>query len=107
MPKFVPRQRKQKSRQKEGKAPSVDTNVAQIQPVSKSEREARKQELREEVRAQHAKVSGKKQKRLDKYIVREKKKGILLEYAIGFLSSDFFCRKTNSKRRRISSCSKS
>lgn len=70
MPKFVPRQRKQKHRQREAaKAAPVDTNVAEIQPASKSEREARREKLRDELRSQHEHVSSKKQKRLDKYIV--------------------------------------
>ncbi|KAJ6151017.1 ATP-dependent RNA helicase DHR1 [Penicillium chermesinum] len=66
-PKFVPRQRKQKHRQKEQSAP-VDTNVSELAPVSKDEKEARRQKLREELRGQNANVSSKKQKRLDKYI---------------------------------------
>lgn len=73
MPKFTPRQRKQKHRRKEPTAP-VDTNVTELAPVSKDEREARRQKLREELRDQHTSVSSKKQKRLDKYIVRGKAK---------------------------------
>lgn len=70
MPKFVPRQRKQKHRQQEPKhAVPVDTNAAQITPTPTSEKEARRQNLREELRSQHEHVSAKKQKRLDKYIV--------------------------------------
>lgn len=69
MPKFTPRQRKQKHRRTESGAP-VDTNVAELAPVSKDEKEARRQKLREELREQHSNVSSKKQKRLDKYIVR-------------------------------------
>lgn len=70
MPKFVPRQRKQKHRQQEAKnAAPVDTNAAEITPASKSEKDARRQNLREELRSQHEHVSAKKQKRLDKYIV--------------------------------------
>jgi ATP-dependent RNA helicase DHX37/DHR1 len=68
MPKFVPRQRKQKHRRQEIGAP-VDTNIAELAPVSKDEKEARRQKLRDELRDQHANVSSKKQKRLDKYIV--------------------------------------
>ncbi|BCR88973.1 ATP-dependent RNA helicase ECM16 [Aspergillus chevalieri] len=80
MPKFVPRQRKQKHRQKEAaKAAPVDTNVSEIQPASKSEREARRQNLREELRSQHEHVSAKKQKRLDKYIENKLKKEENLE----------------------------
>ena len=70
MPKFTPRQRKQKHRQRDHANAPVDTNVAEIQPVSKSEKEAKRQKLREELRSQHTNVSAKKQKRLDKYIVR-------------------------------------
>lgn len=69
MPKFTPRQRKQKHRRTESAAP-VDTNVAELAPVSKDEKEARRQKLREELREQHSNVSSRKQKRLDKYIVR-------------------------------------
>ncbi|ODM20368.1 hypothetical protein SI65_03421 [Aspergillus cristatus] len=80
MPKFVPRQRKQKHRQKEAaKAAPVDTNVSEIKPASKSEREARRQNLREELRSQHEHVSAKKQKRLDKYIENKLKKEENLE----------------------------
>lgn len=70
MPKFTPRQRKQKHRQREQTAP-VDTNVAEIQPISKDEKEAKRQKLREELGQQHSNVSSKKKKRLDKYIVCE------------------------------------
>ena len=69
MPKFVPRQRKQKHRQREATNAPVDTNVAELAPVSKSEKDAKRQQLKEELRAQHAQISSKKQKRLDKYIV--------------------------------------
>jgi hypothetical protein len=69
MPKFVPRQRKQKHRRQEP-TESIDTNAAELAPVSKDEKEARREKLREELRDQHTNVSSKKQKRLDKYIVR-------------------------------------
>ncbi|KKK23510.1 hypothetical protein P175DRAFT_0484275 [Aspergillus ochraceoroseus IBT 24754] len=74
MPKFVPRQRKQKQRQKEAADALVDSNVVEILPASKSEKEARKQKLRDELRSQHSKISAKKQKRLDKYIENKLKK---------------------------------
>ncbi|KAJ5570223.1 ATP-dependent RNA helicase DHR1 [Penicillium hispanicum] len=73
MPKFTPRQRKQKHRQK-GPADPVDTNVAQLAPVSKDEKETKRQKLREELREQHQTVSSKKQKRLDKYIPLQENK---------------------------------
>lgn len=70
MPKFIPRQRKQKHRQREGAGtPAVDTNFAEVSASARNDKEARRQDLREELRSQHPKVSSKKQKRLDKYIV--------------------------------------
>ena len=70
MAKFVPRQRKQKKTQKGSRATPIDTNAAEIQPASKSEKEAKRRQLRDELRSQHSSISVKKQKRLDKYIVR-------------------------------------
>jgi ATP-dependent RNA helicase DHX37/DHR1 len=69
-PKFTPRLRKQKHRQAQANQ-QADTNAAQLEPVSKDEKEARRQKLQEELRGQHTQVSAKKQKRLDKYIVCE------------------------------------
>lgn len=70
MPKFVPRQRKHKARARENQPKlSQDTNATEVAPVSKEEKEERRRKLREELRAQQPKISGKKQKRLDKYIV--------------------------------------
>ncbi|KAJ5936038.1 ATP-dependent RNA helicase DHR1 [Penicillium verhagenii] len=77
-PKFVPRLRKQKHRQQEP-AQSVDTNVAELAPVSKDEKEAKREKLRAELRDQHTNVSSKKQKRLDKYIENKLKKEENLE----------------------------
>lgn len=97
MKKFVPRQRKQKHRQQENAA-SVDTNVAELAPVSKDEKEAKRQKLRAELRDQHTNVSGKKQKRLDKYIVREK-------FHVGLRPvSNILCRRTNCGKKKMSSC---
>jgi ATP-dependent RNA helicase DHX37/DHR1 len=72
MPKFTPRQRKNKHRQRENQsaATPVDTNAVEIVPVSKAEKEERRQKLREQLREQQPKMSSKKKKRLDKYIVR-------------------------------------
>ncbi|KAJ5854900.1 hypothetical protein N7534_007443 [Penicillium rubens] len=72
-PKFTPRLRKQKHRQNPD-GESADTNVAQLQPVSKDEKEARRQKLKGELQEQHPKMSAKKQKRLDKYIENKLKK---------------------------------
>ncbi len=71
MPRFVPRQRKHKVRAREHSGPTTaesQSNQEQIIPLSKDEREEKKQRLREELRAQQPRISSKKQKRLDKYI---------------------------------------
>lgn len=72
MPPFKPRDRKQRGRRQNGKSTStpVDTNVTEIVPVSKAEKEVKRQQLREQLREQQPKMSSKKKKRLDKYIVR-------------------------------------
>lgn len=72
MAKYTPRERKHKRRQQDSQsaAAPVDTNVAEIMPISKAEKEARRQKLREELRVQQPKMSSKKKKRLEKYIVR-------------------------------------
>ncbi|KAJ6092229.1 hypothetical protein N7467_004198 [Penicillium canescens] len=72
-PKFTPRLRKQKHRQAQANQ-QADTNAAQLEPVSKDEKEARRQKLQEELREQHTNVSAKKQKRLDKYIENKLRK---------------------------------
>lgn len=69
MPKFVPRQRKQKHKQNAATSTPVDTNAAEVLPASKSDKEAKRQQMRDELRSQHTNISSKKQKRLDKYIV--------------------------------------
>lgn len=48
-----------------------DSNALTVVPASKEEREERRRKMREELRAQQVapKISAKKQKRLDKYIV--------------------------------------
>jgi ATP-dependent RNA helicase DHX37/DHR1 len=70
MPQFKPRQRKHKLKQKGNQyaGSNLDTNVIEIS-LSKSEKEEKKQRLKEELRAQQPKISRQKQKRLDKYIV--------------------------------------
>ncbi|KAK3062567.1 hypothetical protein LTS18_003797, partial [Coniosporium uncinatum] len=78
MPKFVPRQRKHKARAREASAnPATnngDPNATEIVPASQAEKEERRRILREELRTQQPKVSGKKQKRLDKYIDKKLQK---------------------------------
>lgn len=79
MAKFVPRQRKHKVREREKRKSTTepatnDSNVTEILPPSKAEREEKRRKLREELRAQQPKISSKKQKRLDKYIENKLKK---------------------------------
>ncbi|OJJ43805.1 hypothetical protein ASPZODRAFT_122885 [Penicilliopsis zonata CBS 506.65] len=79
MPTFTPRQRKQKHRQRENTNASVDTNVTELLPVSKTEKEEKRRKLKEKIKSQHSKISAKKQKRLDKYIENKLKKDENLE----------------------------
>jgi ATP-dependent RNA helicase DHX37/DHR1 len=76
MPKFVPRSRKHKvlERSKPTKHASSDSNQIEIVPATKSEKEEKRQRLKEELRAGQSKISSKKQKRLDKYIETKLKK---------------------------------
>ncbi|KAF3063882.1 putative ATP-dependent RNA helicase PB1A10.06c [Daldinia childiae] len=85
MPKFVPRQRKHKVLAREkalqngtqdgGDAPpQIDSNALEILPdAQKADREARRAQLRNELKGE-VKVSGKKAKRLEKYIDNKLKK---------------------------------
>ena len=72
MPKFVPRQRKHRvlARQKaeENAQHEVEDTNQDILPAGKAEREKKKLEIRESIEKQGVKVSGKKAKRLEKYI---------------------------------------
>jgi ATP-dependent RNA helicase DHX37/DHR1 len=79
MPKFVPRQRKHKviARSKnygETSNSAVDSNVVEFVPSAKAEVEEKKRRIREELRKQGTKISGKKAKRLEKYIETKLKK---------------------------------
>jgi hypothetical protein len=74
-PKFVPRQRKHKviARQKAASArdAALDANTEEILPLEQQEHNQKKAALKEDlVRESQGKVTGKKKKRLDKYIVR-------------------------------------
>ena len=88
MPRFVPRQRKHKvlARQKEtskGASSPATTPASSNQeiliPQSKAERQAKKEALLAELRAQQTKVSSKKQKRLDKYVETKLRKDETLD----------------------------
>ncbi|KAL2067772.1 hypothetical protein VTL71DRAFT_15868 [Oculimacula yallundae] len=75
MPKFVPRQRKHKvkereRREKEGVSQdaTIDSNAVETVPAAKSEHEEKKRRMREEIEKTGPKISGKKAKRLEKYL---------------------------------------
>ncbi|KAF3050674.1 putative ATP-dependent RNA helicase DHR1 [Didymella keratinophila] len=83
MPKFVPRQRKHKvvARQKAAAndAPA-EANAEQILPAEQRERDEKRRAMKDELlRESQSKVSGKKKKRLDKYIDTKLKKEENLE----------------------------
>jgi ATP-dependent RNA helicase DHX37/DHR1 len=73
MAKYVPRQRKHRvlarERAKENAQHEVqDSNQDELLPTAKADREAKKAQLKAELRQDGAKMSGKKAKRLEKYI---------------------------------------
>jgi ATP-dependent RNA helicase DHX37/DHR1 len=74
MPKFVPRQRKHKvlaRRKTPANDATIDANATEIRPQEEQERAQKKAALKDELtRESQGKMSGKKKKRLDKYIVR-------------------------------------
>lgn len=80
MPRFVPRQRKHKvkereRRENEGTAPPViDSNAVEIVPAAQAEREEKKRLMKEEIKKDGNKISGKKAKRLEKYLDTKLKK---------------------------------
>lgn len=83
MPKFVPRQRKQKhrnlardQRRNQNEAPEQEdlSNAHEILPEHIREKEEQKARMREELKNQGIKITGKKAKRLDKYIENKLKK---------------------------------
>lgn len=72
---FVPRQRKHRVRQrleKHGRKTKSEPNpnAIEILPASKTEHEEKRKALKAEIRGQKQNISSKKQKRLDKYIVK-------------------------------------
>ena len=77
MPKYVPRVRKHKVRRRleengnsRGKGPSApDPNAHEILPSTRAEKDFQRQAVKDVLRAEQPKMSGRKQKRLDKYIV--------------------------------------
>jgi len=74
MPKFVPRQRKHEvlaRRKTPANDATIDANATEILPQEEQERAQKKAALKDELtRESQGKMSGKKKKRLDKYIVR-------------------------------------
>ncbi|KAI7360877.1 P-loop containing nucleoside triphosphate hydrolase protein [Hortaea werneckii] len=80
MPKFVPRDRKQRRLPKQ-KQNGTDTNSEELVAETKSERDARRAKLAADLRDQQpqSKISSKKRKRLDKYVDSKLKKEENLE----------------------------
>jgi ATP-dependent RNA helicase DHX37/DHR1 len=75
MPTFKPRKRKHKVLSRVQKSAqyasyNADTNVAEILPTTQEEKAAQQQEMKKKLHAQQPKMSAKKQKRLEKYIVK-------------------------------------
>lgn len=75
MPKFVPRQRKHKVRErlkKDGGTSVVnnDSNAVEIRPDDNNEKEEKGKRMKDAIHAKQPVMSSKKKKRLDKYIVR-------------------------------------
>ncbi|KAL8734556.1 MAG: hypothetical protein Q9166_001456 [cf. Caloplaca sp. 2 TL-2023] len=70
MAKFVPRDRKKRRRrtEKSHNEEAPDTNVVEVIPTPASEKEKKKKEIKDSIRAQQPSMSSKKSKRLDKYI---------------------------------------
>ncbi|EKD16427.1 uncharacterized protein L3040_008528 [Drepanopeziza brunnea f. sp. 'multigermtubi'] len=75
MAKFVPRQRKHKVKERErreneahSQQQTIDSNAAEIVPASQTEREEKKRRMKEEIQLKGPKISGKKAKRLEKYL---------------------------------------
>ncbi|OCK85273.1 P-loop containing nucleoside triphosphate hydrolase protein [Lepidopterella palustris CBS 459.81] len=121
MAKFVPRQRKHKviARQKQNALKDTstsnggDTNTVEILPAAKVEREEKKSKLRDELRSsQQGKMSGKKAKRLEKYIdtkIRKEENLQLLKKLAAhkvdtslFQSSKMLGRSSETKREKLS-----
>lgn len=80
---FVARQRKHKIQRREAAVSNTpinsNSNQVQIVPATQSERDEKRRKLKDELIASQANVSGKKQKRLDKYIETKLKKDENLE----------------------------
>ncbi|KAK4631557.1 Putative ATP-dependent RNA helicase [Fulvia fulva] len=84
MPKFVPRERKHRKLARQKTASSQQdgpANAEIVVPLSQSEKEEKRRKLQEELKAQQpeTKISGKKRKRLNKYIDTKLKKEENLE----------------------------
>ena len=75
MPKFVPRQRKHRVKhrlkQNGGNSEAItDSNVMEIMSTTSNEKEEKRKYMKDAMYAGRPIISGKKKKRLEKYIVR-------------------------------------
>ncbi|KAL8729434.1 MAG: hypothetical protein Q9181_005003 [Wetmoreana brouardii] len=76
MARFTPRDRKQRRRRygKSKNEEAMDTNAVEVMPITASEKEKKKREMKDAIRAQQPTMSSKKSKRLDKYIDKKIRK---------------------------------
>jgi ATP-dependent RNA helicase DHX37/DHR1 len=74
MPKFVPRQRKHKVRQRvkhngDHSGTTNDSNTVEIVPITNNQKEEKRRRIKDAIHADQPIMSSKKKKRLEKYIV--------------------------------------
>ncbi|KAL9029057.1 MAG: hypothetical protein Q9196_002665, partial [Gyalolechia fulgens] len=76
MAKFVPRDRKarRKRDRRNHNEGALDSNTTEIVPTAISEKEKKKKDIKDSIRAQQPKMSSSKSKRLDKYIDKKLRK---------------------------------
>ncbi|KAK4204221.1 putative ATP-dependent RNA helicase [Triangularia verruculosa] len=72
--KFVPRQRKRKHLERQCTELDTDPNAVEITPAQQAEAEEKRRQLRDSLKPDGTKVTGKKAKRLEKYIESKLKK---------------------------------
>lgn len=81
MPKFIPRQRKHKVRQRNKQdgdyfEATNNSNTVEIVPITTNQKEEKRRRMKDAIRAEQPIMSSRKKKRLDKYIVRFRPKGL-------------------------------
>ncbi|KAL8708722.1 MAG: hypothetical protein Q9220_006448 [cf. Caloplaca sp. 1 TL-2023] len=104
MPKFVPRDRKQRRKRKEkpqnGDLP--DTNILEVMPVTASEKDKKKKEMIDVIRAQQPRMNSKKSRRLDKYIDKKLRKEDTLDLIKQLEANNINTTKTEGNSHSVS-----